>query len=420
MKYNYFHSVVLKPERCIGCTYCLKICPTEAIRLKNGKADITPQRCIDCGECIRVCPNNAKNTITDDLQILKQFKYNIALTLPILFGQFSGDISPLKIMSALKSLGFDEVIDTSAGSDIVNITCKYAMKNYKSLPVINSSCPAILRLIQIRFPELLDNIIDIETPVEVTARIAKRKAAEKKGLSPDDIGVILITPCTARVTSIKNPLGIDKSYIDGTISMKDIYGLLLKAMYSSKLPEGNTDYSTQSGILWYTAGGQVKALGEENTLAVDGINNAITILEEIEMGKLEHLAFVEITACPGGCLGGPLTVENRFISLSMLNNIVKQSRIFSPSKDEIEQYINMYESGFIRLTHKIEPKAIMGLDQDMRKSIEKMENMQNIIKGLPGINCGICGAPTCQAFAEDIVMGHRERMECPIINIINR
>lgn len=419
MESSYFHSVVLKPERCVGCTYCLKICPTEAIRIQNGKANIIAERCIDCGECIRVCPNHAKSAITDDMDILKKFKYNIALTLPVLYGQFNHKYTPNKILNALQSLGFDEVSDTSIGTEIAGIVNKYAIKKHYEKPVISSTCPAILRLIQIRFPELLNNILDVETPVEITARVIKDRASKKTGLSLNDIGIILITPCTARVTSVKNPLGIDVSYINGTISLKDIYGPMIKALSSNELAGACNDlHLTNSGMLFNSSGGQLTLLKENNALAADGIHNVISLLEEIEIGRLDGLSFIELSACPGGCLGGPLAVENRHIALHNIKKITGVTGNPEPSIADIKEYINMYRNGHIRLTKRIEPKIVTRLDADIKKSIEKMESMQNIISNLPGINCGVCGSPTCQSFAEDIVTGERNNPVCPIEKII--
>lgn len=420
MESNYFHSVVLKSERCVGCTYCLKICPTEAIRLKDGKASIIAERCIDCGECIRVCPNHAKNAITDDFEILKKFKYNIALTLPVLYGQFNRNFTPAKILNALKSLGFDEVSDTSKGFEIVGIVSKSIINSSVEKPVISSTCPAILRLIQVRFPELLRNILDIETPVEITARLIKDAAAKKTGLSLKDIGVILITPCTARVTSIKSPLGIDFSYINGTISIKNLYGSMIKALSSNEPIKMDNLSPTHNGILSSCVGGQIMMLQEENTLAIDGIHNAISVLEEIEMGRLNNLSFIELSACPGGCIGGPLTVENRHIALNNIKNIACELENPDPSNATIEEYNNLYKNGYIRLTKKIESKIVSRLDSDIQTSIKKMDAIRNIVDNLPGINCGVCGSPTCQAFAEDIITGSQTDPLCPIENIIKK
>lgn len=419
MKSDYFHSVILEDERCIGCTYCLKVCPTEAIRIKDGKASIIGERCIDCGECIRICPNHAKNVIADNLDIIKKFKFTIALTLPVLYGQFSPGFTPSKIMSALKSLGFDRVCDTSLGSEISGIVTKHIIEQDKRKPIISSSCPAILRLIQVRFPELLGNVLDMETPVEIAARLEKHSVSKELGIDLSDIGIVLITPCTARVTSIRKPLGIDHSYIDGAISIKDIYVPMLKALSSNNLPDDICIKSTHNGVLSNGAGGQTSLLGDKSTLPVNGIHDAISVLEEIEMGRLSDLSFIALMACPGGCLGGPLTVENRYVALNKIRKCAWEMDYFNPSESEKRQYINMYENGLIKFSKKIEPKSVSRLDADIKKSIEKMDIMENIINNLPGIDCGICGSPTCRAFAEDVVTGNRNSSSCPVANITN-
>ena len=86
---SYFHSVTLDESKCRGCTNCIKRCPTEAIRVRDGKAKIIKVRCIDCGECIRVCPYHAKRAVTDSFDELEKYKYNVALPAPALYGQFA-------------------------------------------------------------------------------------------------------------------------------------------------------------------------------------------------------------------------------------------------------------------------------------------------------------------------------------------
>lgn len=412
MKENYFHSVVLNENRCVGCTSCLKICPTEAIRLVEGKARIIGEKCIDCGECIRICPNHAKSTVTDNLSILKRFKYNIAIPSLVLYGQFPSTVRINEMLTAIKKVGFDEVFEASIGIDIItNVIKNHILKNSDiKRPIINSSCPAIIRLIQIRFPELLPNIADIETPIEITARIAKTEAVKKTGFSIDEIGVIFISPCTARVTSVKHPLGIEKSYINGVLSMKAVYGEILRNVCSSDM--GVITRSTKESLLWPITGGQGEPLGIDNYLAVDGINEVIKVLEEIEMDKLSDLEFFEGMACVGGCAGGPLTIENPFISKNHMKTLAKGLPSSNAGEEEIKAQIEMYKNGFIRLTEPIEPRAIMRLDNDISKSIKKMEMIKEMLKNLPGIDCGVCGAPTCRAFAEDKVKGDDKNAIC--------
>lgn len=412
MKEVYFHSVVLKDDNCVGCTSCLKICPTEAIRLRDGKARIIGEKCIDCGECIRICPNHAKNAITDTLDILKKFKYTIAIPSLVLYGQFPGKVGINEMLAAVRKVGFDEVFEASVGTEIItNVIKNHILKKpERKRPLINSTCPATLRLIQIRFPELLDNVVDIETPIEITARLAKAEAVKKTGLKTEEIGVVFISPCTARMTSVTNPLGIEKSYIDGVLSMKAIYGEILRNIDSS---QGDImTRSTRESLLWPIIGGQGESLGIENYLAVDGIQEVIKILEEIEMDKLDGLEFFEGMACIGGCVGGPLTIENPFITRNRMKVLAKELPKSSDSEAEIKAQIDMYEEGFIKLTEPIEPKAIMRLDDDIAKSMQKMEMIKEMLKYLPGIDCGVCGSPTCRAFAEDIVKGKSQKSIC--------
>jgi len=409
---DYLHSVVLKEERCIGCTSCLKVCPTEAIRVRSGKAKIIPERCIDCGECIRICPNHAKSVTTDDISIIKNFKYNIVIPSLTLYGQFPANIGIGKMLNAVKKIGFDEVAEAAMGARIsVHLLRDYLLKKSNlKYPIINSSCPAVIRLIQVRFPDLLPNIIDLETPIEITARVAKAETMKRTGLSYDDIGVVFITPCTARVTSVRNPLGIERSYIDGVISIRDIYGDIVRNIDS--VSNGNLGKSTKESLLWSIAGGQAEAAEIENCLEVDGISNVIKVLEEVELGKLDDIKFIECSACYGGCVGGPLLIQNSFIAKNRIMNYVKVADKSVMSNEDLDKYINMYESGFLRLTEKIEPKSVMSLDTDLVKSIHKMEMVTEILKNLPGLDCGVCGSPTCRAFAEDIVKGENSEALC--------
>ncbi len=412
LREKYFHSVVLNDDNCVGCTRCLKICPTEAIRLREGKARIIGEKCIDCGECIRICPNHAKSAITDTLDILKKFKYTIAIPSLVLYGQFPGNVGINEMLAAVKKVGFDEIYEASVGTEIItNVIKNHILKKADvRRPVINSTCPATLRLIQIRFPELLPNVADIETPMEITARLAKAEANKKTGLSMEEIGVIFISPCTARMTSVTNPLGIQKSYIDGVLSMKAVYGEILRNISSSEAP--NMTRSTKESLLWPIVGGQGEPLKTENYLAVDGIHEVIKVLEEIEMDKLEGLEFFEGMACIGGCAGGPLTIENPFIARSRMKALAKGLPNSAATEEEIKAQVRMYEDGMIRLTENIEPRAIMRLDEDISKSMRKMEMIKEMMKNLPGIDCGVCGAPTCRAFAEDIVKGENQKAIC--------
>ena len=406
---RYFHSVTLDESKCKGCTNCIKRCPTEAIRVRNGKACIIDERCIDCGECIRVCPYHAKKAVTDSFDIINNYKYKVAIPAPSLYGQFGSTYSRDMILEGLKELGFDTVFEVTKAAEIVTDATKKIMeKGNLKKPVISSACPAVVRLIQVRFPNLIGNILKIESPMEVAARIVKRDLAENKGLNMEDIGVFFISPCAAKVTSIKAPYETKKSFVDGVIAIKDIH---IKLADKLKGLDINKDYglveSGFKGVGWAGSGGESLALGNDKYLAVHGIHNIIKILEEIVEDRLKGVEFVEVLSCVEGCLGGPLTVENPFIAKTNLEKHIKNSMNNDHSDKNIA---HDYEE--LLWTEDIEYKPIFILYTKRIKAIEKLEQLEEINKRLPGLDCGACGAPSCRALAEDIVRGSAKETDC--------
>ena len=187
---DYFHSVTLEKDRCLGCTNCITRCPTEAIRVQNGKAKIIKERCIDCGECVRVCKSHAKNVTTDGFEMLANFKYNIAMPAPTFYSQFSSEISVNKILNGFIKIGFDDVFEVARGAEYVSAATRQILAEGKcKKPVISSACPAVLRLIRERFPNLLHNILPLISPMEAAARLAREEAVKKTGLADEEIGV---------------------------------------------------------------------------------------------------------------------------------------------------------------------------------------------------------------------------------------
>jgi iron only hydrogenase large subunit-like protein len=405
---NYFHSVRLDKEKCKGCTNCIKRCPTEAIRVRDGKAKIMDERCIDCGECIRICPYHAKSAVTDDLKVLNEYKYRIALPAPTLYGQFKGLTDINDVLSALISLGFDDVYEVAWAADIVSARIRSFIKDKKGKePYISSACPAIVRLIQVRFPNLIDNIVEVQSPMEVAGLMARKEAAAKHSIDDKDIGVFFISPCAAKMTSIKNPVGIAQSNVNGAIAISNIYGALSSAMKRQRGQKLRR--STAYGIGWANSGGESNAIGVDNYLAVDGIQNVIRVLDEIENNKLNDLDFFEGLACSGGCVGGPLTVENGFVAKTRIKKLAEnndKTRLTQHQLDDLCKGVN------IDYTEEIFAKSVMKLDDDVAKAIEKMSLIDKIYNDLPGLDCGSCGSPSCKTLAEDIVRGYASEMDC--------
>ncbi|MGI6225903.1 MAG: [Fe-Fe] hydrogenase large subunit C-terminal domain-containing protein [Peptococcales bacterium] len=405
---RYFHSVTLDREKCKGCTNCIKYCPTEAIRVRDGKAVIIDERCIDCGECIRRCPHQAKRASLDNLDLLKSFKIKAVIPAPSLYGQFKPEISIDKILNSLLSLGFDYVFEVASAAELVSDLIKTQLEQDKfKKPAISSACPAVIRLIQVRFPELLEHVIPVESPMEVAAGLVKEKLQSTTGLGCDEIGVFFVSPCAAKVTSVKSPLGRKNSNVDGVLSISSIYSKLMTGLLKEEKVVA-LQKAGGRGISWAISGGESLALKVENYLAVDGSENVIKVFEELEMGKLSDIDFIEGQACLGGCVGGPLTIENSFIAKKRIRSLTEKYKNFSENILSSVEHI----CEIARWTEKLQPREILKLDSDRNKALEKMIDLEEISKDLPGLDCGSCGAPNCRALAEDIVRGVGSEFDC--------
>ncbi len=405
MAENYWHSVMLEKEFCKGCTTCLKHCPTQAIRIQNGKAKILKEHCIDCGECIRVCPYHAKKAVTDSFDILKKYKYNVALVPPSFCAQFSRTENVDLMLTALKYIGFDDVFEVARGAQRVSHETKKMIKSGELLkPMISSACPAVVRLIAIRFPNLIPNIVPFRSPMEISAVQAKEDAIEKTGLKPEEIGVIFLSPCAAKATQIRNDFTNDTRCVDGVVSLKDTY--LKMAQTINKVHEDDIlklSVSGSEGIMWAIPGGEATASSALRHISVDGISNVIKVFEDIEDGKLDDIEYVEALACIGGCVGGPLVAENCFVAESRLKRVCENIDYFG---EEINNNVDVYWD------KKINYRPVMNLDDDVQIAMQKLMKIEEIYDSLPKIDCGSCGSPSCRTLAEDIVRGYAKETDC--------
>ena len=405
---RYFHSVRLDEEKCKGCTNCLKRCPTEAIRIRNNKATILRQSCIDCGECVRVCPNHAKIAVTDPLSVINNYEYKIALPAPALYTQFSQVHHAEKIIASLYKLGFDEVFEVARAAEVISYAISRTLINEdRPRPVISSACPAVVRLIQQKYPSLLENVIDIVSPMEAAARIAKEEFAKKHGVAVEKVGAFFISPCAAKLRDVHNPLGIEKSAVDGVIAIKDIYTQIQSIVKGDFTPL-EIERASTVGVRWAVPSGEAEAVGMRHYLCVDGIDNVKHALEQIEDSRFDRLDYVELLACSNGCLGGPLAVENGYVAKSRLNAILRHTPHKMVQKTEI--FENAHER--FRMTEEIEPNDAQQLTGTMLERLVKTARIDEIVRELPGLDCGSCGSPTCHALAMDIVGGYATEMNC--------
>lgn len=410
---SYRHSVVLDVDKCTGCTTCVRHCPTEAIRIRDGHAEINTDRCIDCGECIRVCPHKAKKAMCSKFEHYLHYKWKIALPAPALFGQFNGLDDVDSVLQGLLDIGFDDVYEVAKAAEMVSgYTRLYLKSPGIKKPVISSACPVISRLISLRFPYLKDNILPLIPPMEVAAIEARKRArSQHPELSDEDIGVFFISPCAAKVSYIRNGYGYYKSNVDVVVSLSDIYFQLLGAMKKNVTPEISSE-SGMIGIGWASSGGESSAILNDSYLSADGIENCIQVLESIENGNIPQIEFVELNACIGGCVGGVMTIENPFIAKTRLQTVRRYlpvSKNFISSQDDFvpEEYITEAFPDYVPISR---------LSDSISESMRMMSRIQEIKNNLPGIDCGACGAPTCRAFAEDIVRGINSARRCVVLD----
>ena len=228
MNKKFFHSVYLDESLCKGCINCIKRCPTQAIRVRNGKARITSQFCIDCGECVRTCSHHAKKIHIDSLDILNNYAYTVALPAPSLYAQFNNLDDVNILLTALIYLGFDDVYEVGAAAELVSE--------------------------------------------------ASRKYVDK-------IGIIFISPCPSKVTYVKSPLGTTRSEVNGVLAVKDVYPLLLPHMKIAEQHPMDLAISGRIGIGWGCSGGEAGGMITDSYLAADGIENVIRVLEDLEDEK---------------------------------------------------------------------------------------------------------------------------------------
>ena len=404
-----FHSVTLDADKCKGCTACIKRCPTEAIRVRNGKAQIIKERCIDCSECIRVCPHRAKKAVFDGIELISKFKVRVAVPAPALYGQFNRLDDIDYVLTGLSAMGFEYIFEAANAAELVSGATRMLMREGKlTRPVISSACPAVVRLIRIRFPDLCDNVLPLHSPMEYAGILAREHLRKKLNISDEEIGVFFISPCAAKVTDVKSPIGTKKSSIDGVLAISDIYPALVEHMNKTK----NVKPLSRSGIIgvsWAASGGEASALLNEKYLAADGIENVIKVLNDLEDERLNELDFIELNACAGGCVGGVLTVENPYVAKARIQRLRKYLPV---SCNHLENDLVPVDMNW---TDELKYSPVLKLADDIGEAMKLMSEIDEITARLPSLDCGSCGSPTCRAFAEDVVMGEAKESDCVFI-----
>lgn len=409
---KYYHAHEIEDERCDGRLGCVRTCPTKALRVRNSHVTFLSDLCIDCGECIHACSQNVFVPINDSIDDFKSFKYHVAIPTSILYTQFGVDVAPAVIHQALMKVGFNAVEDVFAVCDEVGYALHRHLKaNPDVRPVITSFCPSIVRFIQVSYPNLVKHLARLDVPREIVARESKRKYAKITGLKEEEIGVIYITPCPAKIVSIKQPAEKDKSFIDGAIPIKDIYNLILPEIIKAmETTGGKFDKDFLYGKAWGIVGHFSQHVGAERSLSVTGIRHVKEILDDIENDRLHYIDFVEALSCMHGCVNGVFCVKGPYVARH--NSIQIQKKYGTPKPLDQEEVKKKYEAGYYSQNEPLLPRVTRSSENNITDSIRRMKKKERIFAKLPMKDCSVCGAPDCETFADDCARNEADLTDC--------
>jgi ferredoxin len=443
------HSIICDEQRCVGCVACCKACPTRAIRVRpyagsmasrpardhvsadeapaensTGRASqppdhdlmtIDPASCIDCGECIRVCPYEAVHARTSSPSDLKRFKYTVAVPSTTLYTQFGSGFTPAQVAGALVACGFDNFVDVSRLCQMVSRAADaYLSECEGPWPKISVRCPAIIRLILIRYPDLVPHLIPVHTPRELAAKLARRQFASALGMKPEDIGVFHISPCSAILQSIVAPVGVHASNLDGAFSVAEMYGPIARRLNAGPVPEVE-DRFNPSGLMWAMAGGETAGMRNKNSLSVTGVNDVTHVFDTIEAGKFQNVDFIEAYICPDGCVSGQLLIEGRYAAKRALHRI--QARLEGDGPVAEEKVRSLFRQHFFDMEAEIKAPAFRPMTETLQQAIRRRQEKHRLLEQLPKKDCAACGAPDCAALAEDIIAGQADLSDCVFVKL---
>lgn len=405
-----YGGIKVSSAACQGCVNCIRSCPTEAIRVVNGEITIMPGLCVDCGECLRSCRHKALSIREDDWNRIKEFSRVAVITDPVFFSQFNYYPQPELLEEVLNSMDITVLTDElQEAFDLAAYAAAQALQHAKkeNLPLISVYCPAVVRLIQVKFPELLARLVPVETPLEIAADLWRTRT---NNTAP----ITLLAPCPAKIAMLGDPQGRKESTIDNGVTVRRVARSIMAAGDMTIDRNGGKCGRNNRWMAWARRAGEskhVQMFSEKKltVLAVSGMRNTLDTLQELELGRLRGVDFVECRFCDTGCVGGMGNADSRFLASLRVGNIDTEWQI---SQAELERTEMLYAMDIWPVTKEIEPRPRTPLSNNVAEAMQKLKEMNEIYSALPHIDCGSCGRPSCQVMAEEIVRGHGSVTDC--------
>ena len=388
------NCLTLKKSNCKNCYKCIRHCPVKAIRFSGNQAHIIGNECILCGQCFVVCPQNAKQIVdeTEKVKVLLQSGEPVIVSLaPSFIANYEG-VGIGAMRKALKKLGFYDVEETAVGATIVKTEYERMLKEEERDVIISSCCHSINLLIQKHFPQALEFLADVVSPMQAHCKDIKSRYPNSK--------TVFIGPCVAKKDEAEHYEGI----VDAVLTFEELTEWLSEENIELE-KEMDNDINSRARF-FPTTGGVLKTMAKDipgyTYLALDGVDNCIAALKDIISGKV-HKCFIEMSACVGSCVGGP--VMEKYHRSSAVKDYIAISNYAGKRDFEVSQpkAIELKKS-----FEYIEQRLQMPSDNEIQSILRQMGKF----KPSQELNCGSCGYNTCREKAIAIIQGKAEISMC--------
>ncbi|MBR2929669.1 MAG: PAS domain-containing protein [Clostridia bacterium] len=388
------NCLTLKKSNCKNCYKCIRHCPVKAIRFSGNQAHIIGNECILCGHCFVVCPQNAKEIVdsTEKVRVLLSSGDPVVVSLaPSFIANYEG-VGIESMRRALKRLGFYDVEETAIGATIVKTEYERMLREEERDIIITSCCHSVNLLIQKHYPAALEYLADVMSPMQAHCSDIKRRMPNAK--------TVFIGPCVAKKDEAEHYEGI----VDAVLTFEELTNWLKAERIEL---EAEMDDTPESRARFFpTTGGVLKTMVKDapgyTYVAIDGVENCIAALKDIENGRI-HKCFIEMSACVGSCIGGP--VMEKYHRASTIKDYVTVSDYAGDRDFDVEQPAPMYlKKNFSMIEQRLQTPSeaeIMAVLRQMGK-----------FKPSDELNCGSCGYNSCREKAIAIIQGKAEISMC--------